>query len=275
MPRWVEIAQGVFVRRHRGFDVNCGLVLGDDQAMLIDTRSWRSEAEDLRHSVADVTALPVRTVVNTHGHFDHCFGNEVFAGGSTIWGQKGCARELIEYGETQRSVMIQHLPEHAQDLLAVNITPPTALVDEEASLDVGDRLIRLLHHGRGHTDHDLVVSIDDAGVVFAGDLIEQSGPPSFDDSWPAEWPATVTRMLASGNSLFVPGHGTPLSRESATAQRDELQALADLLAALVQGNIDDRALVLRSPFPETTTSTALQRIRATAELAGKGNVGSA
>jgi glyoxylase-like metal-dependent hydrolase (beta-lactamase superfamily II) len=263
MPEWMEIGHRVFTRRHRSFDVNCGLVVGEDEALLIDTRSWRSEAEELRDSVRGVTLLPVRTVVNTHGHFDHCFGNEVFVGASRIWGQKGCVTELLEYGEMQRSLMVEQLPEHAEDLLAVQITPPTALVDHEACVVVGGRSVRLVHHGRGHTDHDLIVSIDGGEVVFAGDLVEQSGPPSFEDAWPVEWPATAARLIEEGRSVFVPGHGTPLSREAVTQQRDELRALACLLADLAHGEIDERTLMLRSPFPETTTRTALRRAQET------------
>lgn len=259
MSGWIEIGDGVYVHRHRRFNVNCGLVLGGDQAMLIDTRSWRSEAEELREEVATVTSFPITTVVNTHGHFDHCFGNEVFAGESTIWGHRGCARDLVETGEIQRASMIAHLPEHREELLNVRITPPTALVDQEACIDMGGRLIRLAYHGRGHTDHDLVVSVDNGEVVFAGDLIEEGGPPSFEDAWPTEWSATVGRLLEEGGRLFVPGHGMPVSREAVADEEAALRALVGLLMALDQGEIDERAVMLLSSFPETTTRAAVRR----------------
>ncbi|MDL2224725.1 MBL fold metallo-hydrolase [Eubacteriales bacterium OttesenSCG-928-M02] len=50
------------------------LVLGDEKAMLVDT-GWGFE--DFRPLITEITQLPL-TVVNSHGHNDHCFGNYYF-----------------------------------------------------------------------------------------------------------------------------------------------------------------------------------------------------
>ena len=86
---WQEVADGVFVRRHRALDLNCGLVLGDGACLVIDTRSHLGEAADLVAAVRAVTPHPW-TVVNTHAHYDHCFGNAAFRP-APIWASRGCA----------------------------------------------------------------------------------------------------------------------------------------------------------------------------------------
>ena len=54
------------------------------------------------------------------------------------------------------------------------------------ALDLGDRVVELIHPGRGHTAGDLVVRVPDADVMVAGDLVEESDPPFIgDDSLPA------------------------------------------------------------------------------------------
>ncbi|CQD19953.1 Zn-dependent hydrolase [Mycolicibacterium conceptionense] len=67
------------------------------------------------------------------------------------------------------------------------------------------------HPGRGHTTHDLIVTVPDRHpVVFCGDLVEQSGDPVIDaDSDLVAWPATLEAVLAAGgqDGVFVPGHG--------------------------------------------------------------------
>ena len=55
-------------------DSTCYLVTGKEQALLIDTANGQ---ENLMEIVGELTELPV-TVVNTHGHIDHIFGNVFF-----------------------------------------------------------------------------------------------------------------------------------------------------------------------------------------------------
>ena len=81
----------------------------------------------------------------------------------------------------------------------VELVAPDHLVADRHVLDLGDRGVELLHLGRGHTSNDLVVVAGDGEVVFAGDLVEQSAPPAYgDDSYPLEWPATVSALAALG-----------------------------------------------------------------------------
>jgi glyoxylase-like metal-dependent hydrolase (beta-lactamase superfamily II) len=78
-------------------------------------------------------------------------------------------------------------------------------------------------------DGDLVVVVPDADLLFVGDLIESSGPPSFGpDSVPGEWPATVDAVigLMTADTLAVPGHGAPVGREFVFEQRGRIAAQA-------------------------------------------------
>ena len=52
----------------------CYLITGGEKALLVDTANGY---EDLAEIVRSLTDLPV-TVVNTHGHGDHIFGNAFF-----------------------------------------------------------------------------------------------------------------------------------------------------------------------------------------------------
>ena len=87
--------------------------------------------------------------------------------------------------------------------------PPDRVFADAATLDLGGREVRLAYLGRGHTDNDIVVSIPDADVLCAGDLLENGAPPWFGDGYPMDWPATAERILAlTGERTVVsPGHG--------------------------------------------------------------------
>jgi glyoxylase-like metal-dependent hydrolase (beta-lactamase superfamily II) len=254
--RWTEVADGVLVRRHHSLDLNCGLVLGEGACLVIDTRSHLGEAADLAAAVRTVTPHSW-TVVNTHAHYDHCFGNAAFRP-AEIWASRGCAAELAARGEQQRAAVVAGLrgsgnAGQADLVAAAPIDLPDRLVDDVAHLDIGGREAVLRFLGRGHTDHDLVVEVEtahDGSVVFAGDLVEEGAPPAFEDAHPAEWPATLGRLHALARGPVVPGHGAVVEAGFVGAQREELLAV---LAALREGRPE------RGPYDPETMRTAARR----------------
>jgi glyoxylase-like metal-dependent hydrolase (beta-lactamase superfamily II) len=255
---FTEIADGVFVRRHAALDLNCGLVVGDGACLVVDTRSDLGEAADLAAAVRRVTPAPW-TVVNTHAHYDHCFGNATFRP-ATVWGSRGCAADLRTTGEAQRAARVAELlaagdAAAAERVRTAPLDPPDALVDDVTHLDVGGREVVLRFLGRGHTGHDLVVEVDDGrdgNTVFAGDLVEEGAPPAFDDAFPVEWPATLGRLHALARGPVVPGHGAVVDAAFVGAQRQELLAV---LAAVRSGRPDD------GPYDAATMRTAAARLR--------------
>jgi glyoxylase-like metal-dependent hydrolase (beta-lactamase superfamily II) len=117
-------------------------------------------------------------------------------------------------------------------------------------LDLGGRTAQLLHLGRGHTDHDLVVAVPDAGVVFAGDLVEQGAPPDMEDGVIPEWPATLDALLALEPRTVVPGHGAPVDAAFVAGQRAELGEVAALYADVAEGSLSAAEATRRSPYPD-------------------------
>jgi glyoxylase-like metal-dependent hydrolase (beta-lactamase superfamily II) len=230
-----EVAREVYVLRYPVLDVNATLVVGDGEALLVDTLATDPQARELFDAVRAVTAYPL-TIVNTHHHFDHCFGNAVLAaGGRPIWGHEEAAALLAEQAERLRREWYEQWaptdPELAAGLAEVRVVAPDRLVHREAELTVGGRPVRLHHFGRGHTAGDLVAHVPDADALVAGDLVEQGGPPSFEDSYPIEWPDTVHELLhlAGPRTAVVPGHGAVVDRGFVAGQHDQLTALGWLI----------------------------------------------
>lgn len=270
---FVEVAPGVHVLRYPVLDVNISLVVGERSALLVDTLSTPAQADELAAAVARVTDLPLQ-VVNTHVHFDHCFGNARFAeAGTPIWAHEACIEGLRRYGtqmqEQVYTMYAERRPELADGVAAVRIVLPDRAVRDNATVDLGGRTVELRYAGRAHTDTDLAVVVPDADVLIVGDLVEQGAPPAFGDSFPLEWPETLAALLrtVSPDAVVVPGHGAVVDMAFARAQHADLAALD---WAIRDGHADGASpaeVAERAPFPVEAALPAVER--GYAELSGR------
>jgi glyoxylase-like metal-dependent hydrolase (beta-lactamase superfamily II) len=273
MPRsFREIAERVYVLRHPVLDVNTTLVVGDEAAMVVDTLSTAEQGRELVAAANHVTALPLH-VATTHHHFDHCFGtSEVIAPGAEIWGHPGCAARLSALDAAALARLATEWPVLAEGLRTAIVRPPDRLVSTMAVRDLGGRELHMVHAGRGHTDNDVAVIVADAGVLIAGDLVEDAATVGFEDSWPLEWPATLAELISEVDTLenltIVPGHGPVANRDFLLEQHS---ALAELAWLARQGHLDDRPVeqvaAAAARFPPRTASIAVRR--AYADLDGR------
>ena len=93
------------------------------------------------------------------------------------------------------------------------------------AVDLGGGVrVEAVHLGRGHTDGDLVVVVPGSDVVFAGDLVESSGPPSYGpDSYAHEWPATLDGLI--GLTTDTHRGRCPATADRWTARRSSSSAV--------------------------------------------------
>ena len=263
--QWIELADGVLVRRYAELDLSVGLVIGESSCLVVDTCSDPAQGAELRTAVREITRQPC-TVVLTHAHFDHCLGTAAFLP-APVWAHPRCRDDLARGGAAQ----------HAEALACFNaqrirrgilgepaLVPPVVpdhLVTEPVEVDLGGRQVLLTHPGLGHTDGDIAVWSPDTGVLFAGDLVEQGADPDFTDAYPLDWPTAVTALLRLHPRVVVPGHGDAVEASFTAAQRDDLATLADLCRAILAGERDTADVLRASPFTAPTTLAALSRLR--------------
>ena len=254
---WREVGDRVWIRRYASLDQTIGVIGGEDGLVVVDTRSSHRLADELR---VELTQLPgsLAAVVNSHGHWDHAFGNARFLP-TPIWGHVRCATMITERGDEMRIRAQRSYPSEAID--EVELTPPAELFTESATLDLGDRQVELRYLGRGHTDNDIVVIVPDASVLFAGDLLENAPAPGFGDSYPIAWAVTGLALLDLVEGAVVPGHGDPFGPGFAERQVSDLATLAELAKEVARGVIGFDEAVRQSPFPAEETGVALERAR--------------
>jgi glyoxylase-like metal-dependent hydrolase (beta-lactamase superfamily II) len=217
---WIEVGTGVYARRHTELDLTTGLVVGDGGCLVIDTRGDRAQGAELAAAVREITPHPWQVAV-THSHFDHYFGNCAFLP-CEIW-----AHENFRVSPEQQAVWIrryQNEPETAANIAATELVGASRTFTDRAELSVGGRMVVLHHFGPAHSFDDTIVHVPDAGVVFAGDLVESPAfiDESFGDGDVRNWPNVLDRLLELDAEVIVPGHGDPVGRAFVHNQRQTL-----------------------------------------------------
>ncbi len=222
---WRELQEGVFVATCQPEGVTIGLVVGSQSCLLIDTGSSPWQGEQIRRSVAELTSAPLTAVVVTHAHFDHAFGIAAFAD-LDVYGHASLAESLRSAESRTRAAELRIDP----DQLAVPNRPLTLLAAKDLGLSPRSdqrRWVEISHVGPAHTQGDLVVVVPDARVLFAGDLVEESGPPQVGpDTAMATWAKALDSVIGMmrADTMVVPGHGEVLDRMDVLQQNSAIGA---------------------------------------------------
>jgi quinoprotein relay system zinc metallohydrolase 2 len=169
----------------------------------------------------------VRYVINTHMHPDHIFGNGAFTALHPVFvGAERLAPALASRG----AYYLQANRPLIGDALAAEVTivPPTLLVANETTLDLGGRRLRLNAWPTAHTDNDLTVLDERTGTLFAGDLVFLDHIPALDGSIRG-WLADIDELAKIPAARVVPGHG-PAPAPWPAAVEPERRYLSDVAA---------------------------------------------
>ena len=268
---FVEVADRVWVARYPWLDVNVSVVAGDAGLMVLDTQASAELARMLVSDLRRVSAQPVLWAVNSHEHWDHTFGNGVLRDeGAELLCHESAAETLPLHGAEVRAAAAQEDDPRYAAVAATEVVVPEHTFSSAISLDLGDRLVELVHPGRGHTSGDLVVRVPDADVVLAGDLVEQSGGgpdtsvPAFgEDCYPMEWPLTldVVLSLSTTSTVVVPGHGALVDRDFVEEQRNSIGIVAETIRDLATRGVpvEDALAGADWPYPSARLALAVRR----------------
>ena len=95
--KFEKVADGVYYATATGAMTtgsNIPVIVNDRDVLIVDTGTTPAAARALIEDLEKITDKPVRHVVNTHFHYDHTDGNQVFASTADIIGHE-YVREAI------------------------------------------------------------------------------------------------------------------------------------------------------------------------------------
>jgi len=236
-----QVAPGVYVHigQHRDFEegydgdiANIGFVVGSDAVAVIDTGGSYAVGMALKAALRAITRLPIRYVINTHGHPDHVFGNAAFIDGNLagedkrprLIGHATLPRFLALRGDAYVRKLKQQLGAGAD---ASRLIAPDETVQDRLTLDLGGRKLELRAWPKAHTDNDLTVFDAASGTLWTGDLLFIERTPAIDGNLQG-WLAAMDGLDEMPAVLTIPGHG-PVTRDRKAALARQRHYLATLL----------------------------------------------
>ncbi len=224
-----QLGPGLYAYTAEG-DPNSGVIIGDDSVMVIDAQATPAIAGDLIARIAKVTDKPIKYVLLTHYHAVRALGASAFKGAEIL--ASDTTRGLItERGREDMESEVARFPRLFRGADAIpGLTWPTFTFPDEISIWLGRREVRIMHIGRGHTAGDLIAVVPDAGVVFAGDLVEYKSACYCGDAHFTDWSQTLDNLSEMQANALLPGRGAALSTPEMV--REGIELTGDFLATL-------------------------------------------
>ncbi len=225
--RWqkglVEVAPGVYAYLSGSGGPglsNAGLVVGEDEALAVDSLMVPPHTRAFRRAIRRATATPVRYLVNTHFHIDHLGGNAFFRQAAII-AHENCRQEALAAG-IPAETLAQRMPRFAAAFRQMQLVPPRITYSDRLVLHVGGREVHLLYYGPGHTRGDSLVYLPREKVLFAGDIVFRYVTPGPFDAHVTGWIRVLDRARDLDVETVVPGHGPLGDRRALAEMRDYL-----------------------------------------------------
>jgi glyoxylase-like metal-dependent hydrolase (beta-lactamase superfamily II) len=217
---------------------NSSFIVNDDDVIVVDDHVSPAAAWVLLEEIKEVTNKPVTTVINTHFHFDHAHGNQIFDSRVNIIGHEFTRQMLLSNSigmplyknyvtgltpqiEDMKKRLAAESDAGTQARLTTQIsvaennraaqaelkpTPPNVTLTDRMTLFRGSREIQIRYLGRGHTAGDVVVFLPREKVVMTGDFLT-AGMSNMSDSFPDEWVKSLDALKTLDFDTVLPGHG--------------------------------------------------------------------
>jgi cyclase len=144
--------------------VTAGVIVTSEGAVVVDTLPFPQETRELLFFVQE-RGLRVPFVINTHSHADHINGSYLFEEADLV-AHRRCRAILRRHGER----VLEEAKAETPELAEVQLRLPSITFDQELTLRLGDRTMRLIHLP-GHTPDSIGVYVEEDKILFAGDAV--------------------------------------------------------------------------------------------------------
>jgi glyoxylase-like metal-dependent hydrolase (beta-lactamase superfamily II) len=249
-PVYYVVGQpGIPGKDNEGHTSNAGFVVTSQGVVVFDALGTPSLGWDLLQQIRKVSDKPIRYIVVSHYHADHIYGLQAFkdhSPGAVIVAQER-ASEYQENEQTADERANQRLDQRREALFPwvnrnTRVVPPDITFQQRVVLNLGERRFVLINAGPGHSASDVMMMVEPDGVLFAGDIVQNSRIPfmNSDDVDTVSWLRALAEVEALNPKFIIPGHGRPsnAAKQAIAFTRDYIEYVRGEMGKAVTNWID-------------------------------------
>lgn len=205
---------------------NIAVFSGADGKLMVDC-GIDVASKNISRAVASINSKPLKYLVNTHWHFDHTGGNELFHNEGAIIIAHANTRKHLSTAVTIKDFNYTFQPVAKSAL-------PTNIFQEAEVVNFNGAKIQLRKYAPAHTDSDISVYFPEADVLHVGDTWGNGSYPFIDHSSGGILDGMINASnhnldITTNKTIIIPGHGP-------VGDRSQLLAFRDMLVS-VQANV--------------------------------------
>ncbi len=200
-----EVSDGIFayVQPDGSWWINnTGFFVGRRGVVAVDACSTERRTRSLLETIAGISPAPVRTLINTHHHGDHTFGNHLFRE-ATVVAHERCREEVLAAQPPTSAPVWTEV-----DWGSFELSPPFLTYEDRVTVYVDDLRCEVRYVGTpAHTTNDSLVWVPERSTLFCGDLLFNDGTPFLLMGSISGALEVLGEMRELGAQTIVPGHG--------------------------------------------------------------------
>jgi len=225
-----------------------GLLAGPDGVFMVDAQ-FAPLHDKIMGAIRQITAAPVKYVVNTHVHGDHTGGNEAMGKeGATILARGSLRNRLMRPAPGANGQATPPTPAPGLPLI-------TYSANSQLAFHMNGEDIQLIPIPDAHTDGDTMVRFVQNDVIMTGDFFRSVQYPNIDRANGGSLNGMINGLgqiiARSGpNTKIIPGHGPTVDRNAVVVHRDMMLAVRDRISKMMREGKSEADIVAAKPWAD-------------------------
>lgn len=251
-----------------GGGANVTVQFGDEGVVVVDSGA-RGKATSLLAAIRQLTARPLRYLINTNADADHVAGNgEIVKAAGGIAGPSpagggGQALQNVGIRTIAHENAVKHMIDGSKELpsLTGEAVPDSTFFTPRKDIFANGQGIELLSQPASHSDGDVFVYFRRSDVVSTGDIYGTESYPRIDvsgggsingelDALNTLLEITIPERNQMGGTLVVPGHGRVSNEADVLEYRDMLTIVRDRVQEMVKKGMTLQQVKIAKPALE-------------------------
>jgi cyclase len=224
---------------------NIAVLVTEEGKVLVDDQYSALTAKIVK-AVEALGEGPIRFVINTHVHPDHIGGNANLA---------ALGIPIVAHDNVRLRMLIG-MPGNPREPEAAL---PILTFDDSLHLSIGGEEISIRKVPAGHTDGDSFVYFETSDVLHVGDVLRKGEYPWIDTEHGGTGIGLIAALeialeMAGPNTVVLPGHGTPASRDDVKEHLAVLTDVRDRVSELVERGMTLEQVLAAEPSAQYNNS---------------------